>query len=943
MFFLLFLIINLFGLEIGMQNKLDQLVCCQEGVIFGDSPEEQKSALDKLHHTILASDNLELISLYKRAVRNHDTLYPKLGVKPVPSLSKHHQPLHFTIPETDLTLDVRESEIFVTTRLKIKRLSDETTLVLDGREHSVEVVLVNGDLLDRNAYTVTAHELIIPNVPDENGFAVEVYSRINPFKNDSMEGLYKTGQWLSTQCESEGARRIFHTIDRPDCLSKYTVTLIADKEQYPYRISNGNLVSEALADDRQSVITWKDPFPKPSYLFAAVLGDFDLLEGEYAIDADTHAKLQVFVEKGKRQRGEFGLFVLPDCMRYDQDYWDRLYDLEYLKMVGVPDFNAGAMENKGLIIYNDVALLVDKESGTDENFRRVAHVIFHEYAHNWSGNRVTVENWFELPLKESFTEFRSMLFMEHYYTSEFARIEQIQTLRERQFPDDISPLAHPVQMQSYVSPDDNYDATTYIKGSEVFRMLHTILGEDFRKGQNAYFERYDGQAVTFKELLSTLTEVCAVDLTIFERWFNQVGTPLVTFEMSYDEVNNQVTVRVNQACPHPKTGEEQLPHHIPIYIELLGENGEVLVKKHKVDLTDREATYTFENITQKPTPLFLHGFSAPVNWKYDYTNEELANIILHTDDAFCRFEAGQIFAKQQLVDLLKSDSQVLPEDVLSFYQAILKSETLTPLAIAQLLDLPTLRTVASEYGIYDYPLIAKKREIFKQELATKLETQLVSLLEKHPNPKVYNPKANTFVHEMKVRQLRGKVLDYLVSANEEKYIPLVIEQYWKADNFHNRKSAVSILANCKDERKDEILADFYETWKGDKAVLNHWMTALTSSKQCTVDTLDKVRLSEGYDLKNPNHIRSVLRVFANNAACFHDEKGEGYRYLTDKVIEVGAYNPHVANSYIAQEAFLDYKNLPEPYQCNMRVQLERLRDTPGVAPRLQETAMNFLK
>ncbi len=926
-----------------MQEKLEQLARCHEGVVLGKTAEEQKAALDKLHHTILTSDNLPLISVYKRAIRNHDTLYPKLGAKPVPSLSKHHQPLKFTIPETHLTLDVNEDSVLVKTQLKVKRISDETTLILDGREHVVDKVFFNGEQLAQDAYIVTAHELIFPTIPTEDSFTVEVHSRINPFNNDSMEGLYKTGQWLSTQCESEGARRIFYTIDRPDCLSKYIVTLIADKKQYPFRISNGNLVEEFDAEDGRRVITWKDPFPKPSYLFAAVLGDFDLLEGDYAIDSERKAKLQVFVEKGKKERGEFSLFVLPECMRYDQEYWDRYYDLEYLKMVGVPDFNAGAMENKGLIIYNDVALLVDKESGTDDNFRRVAHVIFHEYAHNWSGNRVTVENWFELPLKESFTEFRSMLFMEHYFTSEFARIEQIQTLRERQFPDDISPLAHPVQMESYVSPDDNYDATTYIKGSEVFRMLHTILGEDFRKGQNAYFEKYDGQAVTFKELLSTLTEVCNVDLTVFERWFRQVGTPLVTFDLEYDEENQKVVIHVKQTCPHPKTGEEQLPHHIPIFLELIGKDGTNLAEKHKVDLTEREAVYTFENIAQTPIPLFLHGFSAPVKWDYDYSDEDLRAIILYTDDAFCRYEAGHIFAKRQLVKLLNSDERTVSKDVISFYKAILESEALTPLAKAQLLELPTLRTIAADYGIYDYPLIARVREQFKKELAKNLESEFLALLQKHPNPESYNPYSNTFVHEMKVRKLRAKGFDYLVSADEEKYLPLVVQQYWDADNFDVRKSAVAILANCKGSQKEEVLSDFHNTWKGDRAVLNHWMTALTSSKLCTVETLDKVRHSQGYDPKNPNHIRSVLRTFANNAACFHDQDGKGYRYLTDKVIEVGAFNPHVANSYIAQEAFLDYKQLPEPYQHNMRAQLERLRDTPGVAPRLQETAMNFLK
>ena len=525
------------------------------------------------------------------------------------SFNKHHPDLDFKIPETNITLDVLDSEVIVTSELSILRNSDSSSLILDGYKHKVNEVCVNGSKLEESEYKVTDHELIILSLPKDSQFTIKVISRIDPYNNDSMEGLYKSGKWLSTQCESEGARRIFYTFDRPDNLSKYTVTIIADNKRYPTRISNGNLVSEGIHSDGRAIITWHDPYPKPSYLFASVLGDFDIVEGTYNTEEDEEVKLQVFVEKGKKEQAKYSLWALEQSMLFDQTFFDRKYDLEYLKMVGIPDYNMGAMENKGLLIFNSQVLLIDKESGPDDYFRLVAHIVMHEYAHNWSGNRVTVKNWFELPLKEAFTDFRSMLFNEYFFSSEIARIEQIQRLRENQFPEDLGALAHPIQIESYVSSDELYDQTTYVKGREVFRMLHTILGDKFRVAQNAYFSKYDGQAVSFKELLSTLTEVSEIDLSVFERWFHQVGTPTITFKMNYNSNNKTAEILVKQSCIHPKTHEEQKPFHIPLFLELISSDGKIISPKMKVDFKDREMVFRFDNVNEKPIPLFLHGRS----------------------------------------------------------------------------------------------------------------------------------------------------------------------------------------------------------------------------------------------------------------------------------------------------------------------------------------------
>jgi len=408
-----------------LKEKLKQLSCCKmeeivnwdsslSGLTQEDYAIKQRDILNYLQPQILASDDVELITLFKRAVRNHNTLYNEYVAKPIVSFNKHHPDLDFKIPKTNIILDVRDSEVIVTSELSIIRQSASSNLILDGYQQEVYEVCINESKLNESEYKVTAHELIILSLPKDAQFTLKVISKIDPYNNDSMEGLYKTGKWLSTQCEPEGARRIFYTIDRPDNLSKYTVTIIADNKRYPTRISNGNLVSKDLHPDGRAIIKWHDPYPKPSYLFASVLGDFDIIEGIYQ-NKEEAVKLQVFVEKGKEEQGKYSLWALQQSMWFDQTFFDRKYDLEYLKMVSIPDFNMGAMENKGLLIFNSQFLLVDKESGPDNYFRHVAHVVMHEYAHNWSGNRVSVKNWFELPLKEAFTDFRAMLFDEHFF------------------------------------------------------------------------------------------------------------------------------------------------------------------------------------------------------------------------------------------------------------------------------------------------------------------------------------------------------------------------------------------------------------------------------------------------------------------------------------------------------------------------------------------------
>lgn len=900
----------------------------------------QKEILNALQFQILATDDKELVAIFKRAVRNHDALNKQEAAKPVLSYNKHHPDLSFKIPDTHITLDVREDCVHVTTYLLIQRESASSKLILNGQGHRVNSVEIDDIELSQSDYKVTAYELILNKIPKADYFRVKISSIIDPFTNQSCQGLYRSGNLLTTQCESEGAQHIFYTLDRPDNLSSYTVEIIADSNKYPHRISNGNLISETVAEDGRAVVLWEDPFPKPCYLFACVLGDFDLIEGTYTIEPGQEVKLQVFVEKGKRERGEYALWALQKSMAYDQEFFDRKYDLTTLKVVGVPDFNMGAMENKGLLIFNDRALLVSQKSGLDRTFRRVAGIIFHEYAHNWSGNRVTVKNWFELPLKEAFTDFRTTLFKEAFFTQEIDRIEQIQILRECQFPEDASALAHPLQVESYTTSDEIYDDTTYVKGREVFRMLQTILGDKFREAQNAYFSRYDGQAVTFKELLSTLEEVGQIDLTVFKRWFHQPGTPEVSFKMTYNPIAGTAVLQVNQTCFHPKTGVAQEPFHIPLYLELMSSKGDKIIPKKLFHFKEHEEIYVFEDVKEEPILLFLHGLSAPVKWKYSFKDKELAAIILHSDDPFWRYEAGNLYAKRRLGELIQGTAS-LSQDTISFYEVVIKSDRLSPYAKAQVLELPTLRTLAIEAQCYDYPLVFQALKSFKTQLGKGLEKTLQKLLDRYPHAASYNPYGETFVEEMKVRALRNTILSYLVAADEQQYATLAVEQYLSADNFNDERSALGILANSSYANRFTVLQDFYEKWKGDKGVFNEWIQAISGSQTSTIDLLKEIQSKEGYDPKNPNHLRSVFLTFVNNLAAFHDSKGLGYQYITSMIIEIASYNNHVAAT-IAKDAFIDYPNLPIEQKKLMRCELLLIKEAQGLHPSLRQMASDYL-
>jgi aminopeptidase N len=895
--------------------------------------------LNELNPFIFKQDNLSLIHLFQRALRNHDELSSEKA-DPFVFYYKHYQPASFLVPKIDLTIDVQGDLVLVSSHLTIHRNSLDKELVLDGRDHKVLSVFVNDQLLPRKDYRVTPNELIIFNVPDGISFTVTVKSEINPFENGSFEGLYQSGEFLTTQCESEGARRIFFTLDRPDVLSQITTTLIADPKKYPFRLSNGNLLEENSLSDGRSKIIWEDPIPKPSYLFACVMGDLAKLEDQFVTMNGKKVALEVYVGKGKEARGFYGLEMLKEAMKFDEQFFDREYDLDCLKIVAIPDFNAGAMENKGLMIFNERAFLVDRYSGTDDDFRLVASVVAHEYFHNWSGNRVTVRNWFELALKEAFTDFRAMLFGEWVFGLAFSRPEDVTDLRERQFPEETSERGHPIMVESYVNARSIYDHTTYIKGREVFRALQTymdmMLPEGFRKAQNLYFDRYDGQAVTFRELLQAASDVLfehkGETLGSFERWFHQQGTPQVAAEIRALPEKKQLELKITQSCPHPKTRSPQKPLLIPFTYEFLREDGSVAIPKQTFVFSEESHVFQIE-AEEKLIPLFMHNYGAPIILKYDYSLEELACLMHHASDPFIQWEAGQTLSLLLLEKaLLKyredGDSSDFTHLFVPYSQA-LQSQKLSPLAKAQLLDLPSLRAMAQKYDDYDFVELKKVKTLFAKQLALACKPLLQNLLEQYRAPKDWAPTQ----FQMEIRKLRSACWNLLASIDVN-FMERVYENYYSADNFHMTLSAFNTLTDQENSFREEVVRSFYLQWKEDKTVFNYWLRGQSGASCCKVSDLKKLIQVDGYDEKNPNHIRSVLATFVLNLDRYHDPKGEGYAFLVDQILSIGKSNSYVSHG-LTLLACTDFAKLPEKQQKLMAKEFSRLQD-PEAPPETRD-------
>lgn len=839
----------------------------------------------------------------------------------------------YLIDEIDLQFDLNEDATIVTSRLRVRhnRFSTSKTkdLVLNGEGLTLESVSLNGTTLTEAQFQVTQHALTIYQVPDN--FKLEIKTKIYPHLNTALSGLYKPSTTYCTQCEAEGFRRITYFLDRPDVLSRYTTTITADEKKYPVLLSNGNLIASGKLENGRHWVKWEDPFNKPCYLFALVAGDFDLLEDTFTTQSNNEIKLKIYVEKGYGQQVSHAMYSLKQAMRWDEQTYAREYDLDIYMIVAIGDFNMGAMENKGLNIFNTKYILAKPETATDDDYMHILSVIGHEYFHNWSGNRITCRDWFQLSLKEGLTIFRDQTFSEDTLSAAVIRIQDVNVLREVQFVEDASPLAHSVRPDSYIEINNFYTSTIYNKGAEVLRMMRTILGTTlFRKGMDLYFTRHDGQAITIEDYVKAMEDVSGIDLRQFRTWYNQAGTPIVTVEDDYDAEKKVYRLIINQkTLPTPHQPNKK-PLHIPIRIGLLDQQGKDMpLTQDVIHLTQPSQIFTFENIPSRPIPSLLRHFSAPVKLNYPYSDANLQFLFKHDSDAFNRWEAGQKYALRLLQNLIQDYQHDKPLQLAPEYPAtleyILRHYRDDEFLLAEMLKIPSEKYIGEQMEIIDVNAIHIAREFLMTETAKALQTLLLEIYQQN------RQSTSTYHFDIKdigKRQLKNRCLAYLMLL--PKYETLGLQQLEASlkTNMSDSQSALTALANLDSPQREKSLEMFYNTWQHDALVVDKWLAIQAGSKlKGTLETVKKLVKHAAFDIKNPNKVYALIGTFGQrNAIHFHAETGEGYAFLREIVQSIDKLNPQVAARMV--NPLTSFKRYDKDRQALMREQLELLlRDT----------------
>ena len=862
----------------------------------------------------------------------------------------------YRIESLDLRFELDEKATTVHSRLRVvadyEGSEINRPLVLDGQDLELLSLQLDGEPLSDSDYTLDSETLTIKAPP--RSFVLEVVTRINPAANTALEGLYTSGGHLCTQCEAEGFRKITYFPDRPDVMTVYTTTIIADKERYPVMLANGNLIEAGELEEGRHYASWNDPFPKPCYLFALVAGDLACVEDTFVTASGREVALKLYVQHGNEDKTGHAMASLKKAMRWDEECYGREYDLDIYMIVAVDDFNMGAMENKGLNIFNSRFVLARPETATDVDFVNIEGVIAHEYFHNWSGNRVTCRDWFQLSLKEGFTVFRDQQFTADMTSQAVKRIDDVRLLRTRQFAEDAGPMAHPIRPDSYVEINNFYTLTVYEKGAEVVRMLHTLLGgEGFRKGSDLYFARHDGQAVTTDDFVAAMEEANGIDLSRFRNWYSQAGTPVVKASGQYDEKQRRYTLTLKQQTPPTPGQQEKQPLAIPVRLALFGGDGNSLPLQLEgeqqavgleqvIVLGEAEQDYHFINITRQPIPSLLRGFSAPVKLEMDYSASELAFLMGHDNDPFNRWEAGQQLAlrvMQGLIgDLGSGCKPELDESLSAAFGMTLKNTELDPALIAEALTLPEEEYVGEFQPVVEPQQIHKVRQTLRKQLAQTHRNELLVVYRTLNDKSGYRIDAES----MGQRRLKNLCLGYLMELGDETIQELCMEQFRDADNMTDVMAALSTLVHTGSPVAEEALDSFYQQWHNDSLVLDKWFAIQAMSPQ--PDTLDKVKsLTEhpDFNLKNPNRARSLIGAFCmRNPVNFHQEDGEGYRFLADYVLELNGLNPQIASRML--EPLTHWRRFNKHHQQKMKLQLERILAEASLSKDVYEVASKSL-
>jgi aminopeptidase N len=841
----------------------------------------------------------------------------------------------FLIDKTELTFDLDESVTIVTSRLHMRRnpasKQANAPLVLDGGEDvKLVAVAIDDYQLPDAEYRLHEQKLIITATPDN--FILTCETLIEPQNNTRLEGLYRSSSMFCTQCEAEGFRHITYYLDRPDVMSVFTTKIIADASIYPVMLANGNQVDEGETEEGKRVVVWHDPFPKPAYLFALVAGNLEKIQDSFTTMSGKDVMLEIFTESHNIDKVDYAMDSLKRSMKWDEEVYGREYDLDIFMIVAVDDFNMGAMENKGLNVFNSSCLLATPETTTDDGFLRVEAVVAHEYFHNWSGTRVTCRDWFQLSLKEGFTVFRDQMFSSDMNSPTVKRVEDVSFLRTAQFAEDAGPMAHPVRPASLIEISNFYTLTIYEKGAEIVRMIHTLLGDDaFRKGSDLYFERHDGQAVTCDDFIHAMEDASGVDLKQFKRWYSQAGTPALTVSSHYDEDAASLTLNVKQMTPATPGQPTKLALHMPVRMGLIGKDGQELTtqyqgaaaKEHILHLTQLNQSFEFKGLSQAAVPSLLRGFSAPVKLNIDLEADDLLLLLSSDTDGFNRWSAAQQLAVNELTQLIEQAKSgqafAIESKLLAGFASVLNDDSLDPAMVALILTLPTASYLAELSQAIDPKAIAKARQYLKQLIALELKSELVACYQRNQLSASYLPSPE----QMARRQLKNVVLSYWAETKDEAVASVISEQCVSSDNMTDEFSALSIAVNSELDNAEDLLAGFYDKWSHESLVVNKWL--MLSASQEGPDSLDKIKAlmdHPAFDLKNPNKVRALLGGFSQNIPCFHDETGSGYAFLADLIIVLDKRNPQLASRLCTP--LTRWRKMEETLSGLMKAELERV-------------------
>ncbi|OCG31986.1 aminopeptidase N [Gilliamella sp. Fer2-1] len=854
----------------------------------------------------------------------------------------------FTITDIDLDFDLAPEITTVTARSRVLQKNNQANdLILDGED--LKLISVNINEQPWHDYQLTKTGLVIQNVPTE--FTLTIVNEIKPIDNTALEGLYVSGDALCTQCEAEGFRHITYYLDRPDVLARFSTRITANKQCYPFLLSNGNRIAQGELADGRHWVQWQDPFPKPAYLFALVAGDFDILKDQFITQSKRKVDLEIYVDKGNLDRSHWAMTSLKNAMRWDETRFGLEYDLDIFMIVAVDFFNMGAMENKGLNIFNSKYVLAKPQTATDDDYLGIEGVIGHEYFHNWTGNRVTCRDWFQLSLKEGLTVFRDQEFSADMGSRAIKRIEDVKLLRTVQFAEDASPMSHPIRPDQVIEMNNFYTVTVYEKGAEVIRMMHTLLGEDkFQAGMKLYFKRHDGCAATCDDFVAAMQDASGIDLTQFKLWYSQSGTPELTVTDNYDETKQQYSLTVEQCTPATQDQAQKQALHIPLNIELYRHNGDIIALQyqgkpihHILNLTQSKQQFIFDNVAEKPIISLLRDFSAPVKLAYDYQDNDLIFLMQHATNAFSRYDAAQMllakYVRLNVKNYQENQKLTLPDTVLDAFRAVLLSENTDPFLIALILTLPSENELANLFTVVDPIAIYQVRHFLLTRFANELNDELGAIYNNNKTPQ-YQIEHN----DIAKRSLKNCCLTLLAYADDNSRAnTLVSQQYHQANNMTDCLAALNVAVKAELNCRIELLADFDNKWHQDGLVMDKWLALnATSPDKNVLVTVKKLLTHRSFSLSNPNRIRALIGAFVNNnPVAFHAQDGSGYQFLVEILTELNQKNPQVSARLI--DPLIRFKRYDEKRQLQMRKALETLLKIENLSKDLYEKISKALE